>query len=371
MLGELQSGYRFNDDILTTPSDQLFVRSTYPKFAFAFDFQPIRDLFVPLNDASNLAKRRGRAAGIFAIAIGVLGWFIACAEPGYSSVPLSVKRALLLCAALFSLASVVVGVRGLLYSSAKLNWLKGRFLTERLRQFHFQNLVLRLPALVDASADDARQRSFTADSVRFLRELQQRMISAHRDAEFDRIVKGDDDDPNWLLHTPGSDAVGALGEDADEFFRAYRELRIRHQISYAWHQLRDPVSLLDFPIRRQERVFGLITLAGTGVLFFMNAFQAFSLALGIPVTFHPWDLIGAMWIAIVALAIRTAEEGLQSQREVERYENYRTVCQQIQDRFDGAKSASEKFEAMLALERASYEEMRLFLRTNLAARFVL
>jgi hypothetical protein len=129
--------------------------------------------------------------------------------------------------------------------------------------------------------------------------------------------------------------------------------------------------LLDFPIRRQERVLGLITLAGTGVLFFMNAFQAFSLALGIPVTFHPWDLIGAMWIAIVALAIRTAEEGLQSQREVERYENYRTVCQQIQDRFDSAKSVYEKFEAMLALERASYEEMKLFLRTNLAARFIL
>lgn len=363
------TGHRYNDDILTSPSDQEFVRAMYPSFAFALDFQPLRDIFMPVDQRASAAKRRGRIAGIFAISLGMLGWFIACAEQAFEKKDYA--KPLLLCAALLSVASVVIGLGGILHASAKKNWLKGRFVTERLRQFHFQNLVLRLPSLVDAAKHKDRQPAFILESTRRLAELARSLVVTHADAEFDRVVKEDDDNPNWLLPLPSAGAIELLGSDVDEFVRAYRELRIVHQLNYAWYHLRAPMSLSDYPIRWQERSLGVVALAGTGIIFVANALQAFAIALGVVITIHPWDFIVVMWIAIVALAIRALEEGLQPQREVERYETYRTICRQTLERLDAAPTLYEKYEAMLALERASYDEMRLFLKTNLAARFIL
>ena len=75
--------------------------------------------------------------------------------------------------------------------------------------------------------------------------------------------------------------------------------------------------------------------------------------------------------AVVALAVRTLEEGLKPEREIERYTRYRSAIRGIRERFDTGRTHEEKLEAMLEMEQLASEEMGDFLRTHHHARFVM
>jgi hypothetical protein len=81
--------------------------------------------------------------------------------------------------------------------------------------------------------------------------------------------------------------------------------------------------------------------------------------------------IVVIWVAIAALAVRALQEGLQPEREIERYRHYRAGVRAVRDRFDQASSPAEKLEVMLEMERLSFDEFRNFLRSNNEARFVI
>jgi hypothetical protein len=82
---------------------------------------------------------------------------------------------------------------------------------------------------------------------------------------------------------------------------------------------------------------------------------------------HIW----VIWVAIVALAFRALQEGLQPEREIERYRHYRAGIRAIRDRFDQASSPGEKFEVMQEMERLTFDEFVNFLRSNDEARFII
>jgi hypothetical protein len=84
-----------------------------------------------------------------------------------------------------------------------------------------------------------------------------------------------------------------------------------------------------------------------------------------------WLHVGVMWAALTTLGLRALEGGLQSDREVERYEQYRANVVVAMERFDAAESLSTKVETMRAFERMSLEEMRVFLRTHARSNFLL
>ncbi|MGE5217503.1 MAG: hypothetical protein ACM3SP_10930 [Chloroflexota bacterium] len=70
-------------------------------------------------------------------------------------------------------------------------------------------------------------------------------------------------------------------------------------------------------------------------------------------------------------ATRAVEEGLQPEREIERYQQYRSAVRAILDRFDEALSQKSKLVVMRDMERLAFDEMRNFLITNERARFVM
>ena len=81
--------------------------------------------------------------------------------------------------------------------------------------------------------------------------------------------------------------------------------------------------------------------------------------------------VAAIWLALLALAVRTVEEGLQPQREIERYRAYGMALEDVQAEFSAAGSPVERIEAMRSLERLSFVEMVNFLKANHEARFVM
>ena len=78
-----------------------------------------------------------------------------------------------------------------------------------------------------------------------------------------------------------------------------------------------------------------------------------------------------IWLALAALATRAIEQGLQREREIERYQQYRSAVRAILERYDEAPTQRSKLAIMRELERLAFDEMRNFLITNERSSFVM
>jgi hypothetical protein len=81
--------------------------------------------------------------------------------------------------------------------------------------------------------------------------------------------------------------------------------------------------------------------------------------------------VAIIWIALAGLALRAIEQGLQPDREFERYQQYRSALRAVLDRFDRSDSTEDKIRVMQEMERLSFDELRDFLITNERSQFVL
>jgi hypothetical protein len=84
---------------------------------------------------------------------------------------------------------------------------------------------------------------------------------------------------------------------------------------------------------------------------FLGAASAVSIAFGLAI----------IVIAIVALSARAYQEGLQPEREIERYQQYGSAVQSIREQFKEADSPRRKLAVMRRMEHVAFSEMRNFL----------
>jgi hypothetical protein len=287
-----------------------------------------------------------------------------------------------LVAAFLGVVSILIGFGGVLYAGAKRRWLCNRVMTERLRQFHFQTFVCRWREIA-ASLNGTK----TANDY-----IEQRQDWFHRlfatlpvrlGSELIDLLNDESPSRCWLHpvpRPPGLDEAAGL----DELFSAYRDLRIMHQIHYANYKLRSAQDMFSWSPRLQEVTFSYTLLLCILVIFVIHLWIAFSIVIDgripglepflfdyestrVGIDVHVW----VIWVAIAALAFRTLQEGLQPEREIERYRHYRANVRAIRDRFDQASSPAEKFELMQEMERLSFDEFVNFLRSNDEARFII
>ena len=74
---------------------------------------------------------------------------------------------------------------------------------------------------------------------------------------------------------------------------------------------------------------------------------------------------------LAALAARAIQDGLQPEREAERYQQYRSAVRFVLERFDLSESQKEKLRIMQEMERLVFDEMRNFLISGNRTRFVM
>jgi len=79
----------------------------------------------------------------------------------------------------------------------------------------------------------------------------------------------------------------------------------------------------------------------------------------------------AIVVALVGAALRTIQEGLGLDAEIDRYREYRQKISRLHDRFMRTTDGQHRLRLMEDLEYASVEEMQDFLRTHQKAKFVL
>lgn len=361
--------YTFNHDLLLSEADVSEAEKDFPNVVFALHDPALKTLFGPIDAQANAAKRKSRQWGVLAVALATFALMLAGAEVLYHDFNKGIVRLLAALGAIAGIASVVIGVFGVMFRARKLRWLADRLSTERLRQFHFQHYVAFAPEIIDGAANEDAARAYLRRRADNFQEFKNEFVD-HADERLHHLVEAED--PGEGLLFPKRDLDVAAGSpNLDEYFRAYTVLRFDRQIAYCDLMLRERGGFWNYAPVKQAKiisavamfcVFAILVLHG---LVFVGALADVRWMKGPPI--H----VAAIWSAIIALAARTIEEGFQPETEIERLRQYRLSLKRIFERFSSTDDPNEKLRAMMDLEKLSFEEMVLFLRGNYEAQYVM
>lgn len=361
--------YAFNSDLLITEQDRNAAASAFPHIAYALDHAALRQVFEGHDRSASLSKSRSRQLGVTAVLLATFALLLSAASSLYADAGKLVISILGGIGAAAGLASVAIGLFGVMYRARKLRWLTDRLATERMRQFHFQHYSAHARMIIAGAHDAAAREAYLAKRARDFEAFKAKVL-LRLDPEFHALI--DNVDPgDGALFDPDRGAISAADPAASEYFEAYETLRIKRQLDYCNLVLSEDRSLWKHAPVRQRKVFGTV---GLTCLAFVLAFDIVQFGGAIfyePLLENQFLQIGAIWAAFLALAVRTLEEGFQADSEVARMTQYRFGISRAANRFAESPAPEEKFRAMDALEKAAFEEMVLFLHTNSRAKFVM
>jgi hypothetical protein len=362
---------KFNDDLLLLEEDRKLASIKYPTIFHVLDHPQLRQLFSQYDTPANRAKRIGLIAGFWAIGFGFGALGIGATELLFTN-PTKYSIALAVISGLFGVLSFLIGSVGVLFAGRKRNWLSCRLLGERIRQFHFQTMASRVPEIFDSLRDNAAKASFLSKRDVWFESFKAHLVGK-LDSTLAAILHEENSIDPWL-HDRAELTGMQESKELNPIFDAYREMRILHQLDYANYKLQDDHRMISAMPRRQLAVISQIVLASIILLVMMDVGVLVGALLpsSIFAGFHSAAaIVFVIWLAFAALAIRALEQGLQPEREIERYQQYRSSVRAILERYDDAPSQNAKIEIMREMERLSFDEMRNFLITNERSSFVL
>jgi hypothetical protein len=373
---------KFNDDLLIHEADRELAERRYPSIFHILDHAELRELFVKFDRPATRAKRMGLTAGLWAIGLGFFALAIAASEllatrsvdGAAAHAEHWIGIALAATSGLCALLSFLIGTTGMLSAARKRRWLRGRLMTERIRQFHFQTLVLQLPQILASLKGDTEKARFLTERALWFESFKSRFLGK-LDSAFASTIREQEKYDVWLLEDGKYDPAPLDGNaDLESLFRAYRELRIMHQMDYADYKLQDDYRILSSAPRRQLAILSQFGFSFLILLFIMHMGVLAGTVLPVSAfgVFHSANaMVLIIWLALAALATRAIEEGLQPEREIERYQQYRSATRAILDRYDEGSNAGSRLDAMRDMERLVFDEMRNFLVSGERARFVM
>jgi hypothetical protein len=367
---------QLNDDLLLSEENREQAALSFPTLVHVLDFPSLREVFAAYEVPANRSKARLHQGGMATIILGVVALAGASTETLYGALPPTAAATLVVVSATAGLFSIAFGAFGVLSSRSKARWLEARLMTERLRQFQFQTLACRIPTIVGNAATPELRDQFFKTRDRWLAKFQME-YKGHLSAKLKEILD-DDADEQFALHDSEALEHVDAGPVLDELFSAYKLLRIGYQLQYVTYKL--STESLHLP-RKQVSLLSGISLICILTIFFthfaisisyVNELMAFPvlkdwLAVLRSAPVH----VLVIWTVIVALAARTFEEGLQPTREVERYEAYKARLERLLYHFNAASNIAQRVSVMMEVERLIYQDMRAFLKTNYAAKYVL
>ena len=231
---------KFNDDILSAPEDRELAAGKYPTVLHVLDHPELRDFFGQYDAPAKRAKRNGRIFGFLAIGVAFAALVMASFEhllhPSAASASFADRLGdwpslLALVAAGCGLAGILIGGVGVLYAERKRRWLHQRLVTERLRQFHFQTFVCRIPEIQKSLRNEEAAAAYLLSRSLWFDELKAK-FSGKLDTEFAKMSDEHGETDLWLHDGQPEADSGHKMKGLDPLFAAHRQLRIVHQIEY-------------------------------------------------------------------------------------------------------------------------------------------
>src|SRR5258708_4404230 len=359
----------FNNDLLVNDKDLEYARSQFPEVVHILDYPRLREMFREYEKDANEARDRVRRLGFTAVIFAPFSLFCVATKALWAEFSLARGGAAVI--GVGGMFSALVSAGGVGLGPWKRRWLESRLMTERIRQWHFQLAVLRGQQIEASGESPIAAAKFTQERDRWFDDF----VQAHEgklDAQLETLVS----EPGvgaWLHHP--TTAYTNESTILSHLFAAYGRLRFDHQYSYAVYKLRKfterPVwQFLKWPATRQIALLSglasvcfVVALSTAAALVYCHAFD-------LPEGVQIYLRTGAIVVALVGAALRTIQEGLALDQEIERYSDYRGRTFQLRDRFNHSTDIQERLHLMAELELASVDELTGFLRTHHKARFV-
>ncbi|HLL77077.1 MAG TPA: hypothetical protein VK421_17610 [Pyrinomonadaceae bacterium] len=389
-------GHRYNDDLLLAAEARERARQEHEAIFHVLDHEQLRAAFRQENDAANRAKRQSHVAGFWAVAAALAGLAGAASEPLWIYLIVPLRPVIAVASAALGLLSFVVGVGGLLYGKRKAAWLHSRLHTERLRQFHFQSLIWRLPEIAASLRAGEREREdYRAAREQWFSVVEQE-LKGKSDAQMASLLNPTAAPlPVWLHRNALTSEEPAVPGGADVslevVFQAYEVFRFDEQEGYAEYMLR-PTNRpeprkgqgvrprrsnwlwypgVNQPLRAKLKALIALWIVALAALVLLHVIVLAAHVGGWHQLEGPWMHVTIVWAALLAVAVKTLSEGFALSREIERYEEYRAVVSSLKRAFREAQSPRRKLQLMIEMEKAAFEEMRVFLRSHHEATFIM
>jgi hypothetical protein len=363
--------HKFNDDLLLSEQDRDYATALFPALIHVLDDPDLRELFKVYDEPAKRAKRIRRRCGLIVILLAVLALFGASAEPLYIGIPSPWPMLIGGISACLGIVSVLIGAFGLFDSKSKSRWLCNRLMTERLRQFHFQGIVSHIPTVLTAMETGDGPSEFRDARKKWLVEFQTK-YEGKLDGELTAVLADNPVSDFWLHDDDDWTPPKSADANLEKIFHAYELLRFGHQVNYANYMLGQSIGVSPTTSGDQLKWTKSISMICIFLIFVIHFIIAVLLMLNLDLSLQkPWISVLVVWVAIIALATRALEEGLQPAREVERYTEYRSSLLQLLSQYKQTSDPSDKISIMRETERVSYQEMRGFLKTNEEARFLI
>lgn len=352
-----------NDDLLLTAKGRESLATAHPEAFRVLDWPELRAAFRAHDHAATKAKRWNRAQGISGLSISGLGVMVLAITP---LLPEAHSNSAAVAALIFMSLGGIMGLVHWTVLRSKRTWLGHRFWTERLRQLHFQSLASNLDLVSLAMADDAALETLKRKRVTWLADL------SHEAADPRHLIRDVTDDftdrQAWLQSDFAQDNVPkAPMTQLAPLFTALERLRIGVQYEYAQRNLGSDIYSAPFRAKALRFVADtafLLTLAVTVTAWVSVVLKPDLLHLTLP----EWTGL-AGFVSAAGLTCKSLMEGMQVEADTERYITYAEALREVKAQFQQA-SPKAKVTALRRLELIAYREMRHFLRTHDAARFL-
>jgi hypothetical protein len=353
-----------NHDILVDPDAREALSKRDPALFRVRDWPELRDLFEKHDEEAERAKWRTRWRGSGAGICAGLGLTVLGSEVLFT--PWTAEAVILPIALGLMTFGSLLGLLDWRILPTRAVWLGHRFWAERLRQLYFQFLLQEHTLAARAMTDNAAFEQLKTLRAEALTEFY------HEPGDPRLLIR-------TLLRDCGNGHVwtlrrwkrpppaGAATAELDKLLIELRECRIGVQDEYSRKNLGDDIFSAPTRDRLLQGLSDMLLIAT--IILAVFAWIA-DLSSGSFLRFRTREWLGIIAMAsAIGLTAKLIKDGLRTEAEAARYESYSEAISNVAEDFDRGDLA-EKLRTLAELERLSYTEMRSFMVSQHAARFV-
>lgn len=321
--------------------------ATVPRLRTVLHYQPLTDSFNVYDQIANRKQKIVRRTGMTALLLGTISLIGIALELLLSGFQLFVPWQVTVSFESFALASICLTLSPWI-GKTRTQWLTARFMTEQMRQWHFQ---LFLDGRLVSQAEAALTLFETERKRRWDAFIEQ---ASNAEGLMHNFVDGD----SVSLHHK----VSAYGDSAtaEQASRAYLDLRLDKQLAF-FKLKREYFSVRDDWSEALARWTIFSALLVTSSQLIIAAVRRLSSS----EVWRPASesmFAAAMLLVVISAAVRVYRTALAVSAQRERYETKWVRLIALRATFDTAQTSDEKLRIMREVELVEVEELREFLR---------
>ena len=352
---EIQIARTFNHDLLIRKSDQDAAALRWPAIAHVLVNAELIRTFTRHEKRAKIQKRVVQFLGSAAVLMmlgALLGYVTALwvAPPGSDRhIPY-----LGVLSEISALGALVLAVLASRYGPVRRRWLKNRFITEVLRQWHFRRL---LDGEAVECSIDAQAQSVTARDAALSKLIHD--LAGNVGEKMDELSQFRRDSLGPIPHS----RLPKAPQMRTQLLDAYRALRLDHQRDFAVYKL-----------SAEDKTFACLSLGALSTLTEQLAGTTLVLALTCSVARlfveFAWSPMAAVSLAMTGVAVRAWRDGFALEPERERYQEMVHELELLTARWENTVDDEQRFRIAEEVERAGLEELRSFIRSHERAQFL-